>query len=121
VQLTVRLPSGETRSADLTYEGASLAAVVPAAARVGDVVVVTGDSLFPDAIVAVGGVPAETTWISAAELEAVVPVLGPGLYDVTVENVAPGYAETLELVAALEVLEPIAALSGGPVIMYVVS
>jgi hypothetical protein len=121
VQLTVRLPSGETRSANLTYEGASLAAVVPAAVRVGDVVVVTGDSLFPDAIVAVGGVPAETTWISAAELEAVVPVLGPGLYDVTVENVAPGYAETLELVAALEVLEPIAALSGGPVIMYVVS
>jgi hypothetical protein len=121
VTLTVRLPSGETRSQNLTYEAASLESVEPAEARVGDALAVTGASLFPGALVVIGGVLAETTWVSDTELAAVVPALAPGVYDVEVENVAPGYAETLELAGALEVLEPIAALSGGPVIMYVVS
>lgn len=121
VQLVVRKSNGDARTAAFAYEAAALAAVAPASARPGDQVTLTGQWFFEGAQGSIGGVAAQTTRISSTELRAVVPALAPGVYDVEVENVAPGYAETLALAAALEVLEPVAALSGGPVIMYVVS
>lgn len=118
--ISVRLADGSTRTIVFTYEAAEISAVAPNPVAPQATITITGKWFFAGSLVRIGGVFAETTYVSPTQLTAKVPVLAPGTYVVEVLNSKAGYSETLTL-AGLQVTAPPNTYSTAPIVMYVIT
>jgi hypothetical protein len=78
---------------DPSYGGApTISAISPNSGPSGTQVTITGTNFESAATVAFGNTNASVTFVSATELQVIVPIVASGTYDVTVTNPDPGSA-----------------------------